>query len=217
MGQRRALTVKRATRDLALRLAAEAGGPASAQELLELGEAGLRKIEEIEQYERQQKARFEKALEEAKQMLFSWLPDAMQPYAKLLDLDVVEEPGGIKPDYGWFAVKVPDLALISVYVKKATPPEITYWVHDPAVVEIGLDDDFDRTVVYHLKDHRIALARAYELMRKHMWETNGSVPGIPSVTKEPRYEPFEQDLIDSNGQFDSPLAAFYSNYIYRML
>jgi hypothetical protein len=159
-------------------------------------EVGLRMIEEENRKERQEKARFEKDLDGAKRMLVVWLPDVMQPYAKLLDLEVVEDAaGGINPDYGWFAVKIPDLALITAYVKQGTPPEIKYWVHDPTVVEIGLDDDFDRTVAYHrLNDHRIALARAYELMKKHMWETNGSVPGIPSVTKEPHSEPIQEEV-----------------------
>jgi len=146
-------------------------------------ENGQRMIEEEEHKERQEKERFEKALEEAKRLLFGWLPDAIQPYAKLIDLEVVESEYAIRPDFGWLAVKVPNLALITAYVKQGTPPEITYWVHDPAVVsdEIGLDDDWDRTVVYRkLEDYRVALARAYDVMRKHMWNEHGSVPDIPA-------------------------------------
>jgi len=183
-------------------------------------EEGLRIIEAEEHKEREDKARFEKAMDEAKKLLFAWLPDVVQPYAKLLDLEVVEDKDGIKPDYGWLAVKVPDLALITAFVKRDIPPQINYWVHDPAVVtdEIGLDDDWDKTVVYRkLEDHRVALARAYEVMKKHMWETDGSVPGIPSVASEPHYEPFSEDLIDSDGRFDSPLAALWSEYTLREL
>jgi hypothetical protein len=179
-------------------------------------EAGQRIIEAEEHEERKQKERFEKALEEAKRLLFAWLPDAMQPYAKLIDLEVVESEHAIRPDFGWFSVKVPDLALITAYVKCGTPPEITYWVHDPAVVgyEIGLDNDWDKSVVYHkLEDHRVALARAYDVMRKHMWVEHGTVPGVPgSCASEPHYEPFSEDLIDSDGQFDGPVAALWTEY-----
>lgn len=177
-------------------------------------EVGQRMIEEEEHKERQEKERFEKALEEAGQLLLVWLPDVMQPYAKLIDLEVMESEHAIRPDFGWFAVKVPDLALITAFVKSETPPQITYWVHDPAMVsdEIGLDDDWDKTVVYRkLEDHRVALARAHDVMRKH-WAENVTLPGIPAGASEPHYEPFCDDLIDSDDRIDGPVAALWTEY-----
>jgi hypothetical protein len=156
-------------------------------------EAGLRMIEEENRKERQEKARFEKDLDGAKRMLVAWLPDAMQPYAKLLDWEVVEDAaGGINPDFGWFVVKIPDLALITAFVKRGQPVENAYWVHHPAVVDIefGNGDDWEKSVLYRqFKDHRVALARAYELMKQHMTEI-----GAPSVRKEPHSEPIQEEV-----------------------
>ena len=181
-------------------------------------EVGQRIIEEEENKKREEKEISQKALEEAKQLLFAWLPDAIQPYSKLLDLEVIESLNEIHPDFGWFEVKVPDLALITAYVKRGTPPQITYWVHDPTVVgdRVMLDDDWVTTVVYgRLKDYHIALARAYQVMENYVQRQHGSIPE-PKVA-EPEYVAFEQDMIESNGQFDTPLAAFYSTQMLNEL
>jgi hypothetical protein len=54
-------------------------------------------------------------------------------------------------------------------------------------------------------------------MKDHMQRQHGSIPEMAVGSSEPEYVPFEQDLIDSNGQFDTPLAAFFSTHMLNEL
>lgn len=186
---------------------------------------GLSMLQKEEEMELVDKKRYEAELEKAKTQLTEMLPSVLRPFATLLDIETRVAMEGLQVEHGWFNLNIPGLSLITVFINNhhENQPIASYHVHGHQAkknVSI-LDEDFDRTVLFaRIADYRIALAHAWRIWQEHETDLIMRVNEKSSqstIEIEPEYVPFEQDLIDSNGQFDTPLAAFFSTHILNEL
>jgi hypothetical protein len=180
-------------------------------------------LQKEEELERADKKRLEAELEKAKTQLTEMLPAVLRPFATLLDIETYGAMEGLRVEHGWFNLNIPGLSLITVLVNNhhEKQPIASYHVHGHAAqknVNV-LNEDWDRTVLFaRIADYRIALAHAWRLWQEHETDLVMKVNEKSSQSNvEPEYVPFEQDLIDSNGQFDTPLAMYWSKYMLNEL
>jgi hypothetical protein len=169
---------------------------------------GRKKIAAEKEMEEKSRKRFEEDLEKAKMELIAMVPEILRPYTVVIDTDTTYEIGGLRVEQGWMHVDIPGFAPITIYaVNEVHQKTLSYSVH--SADEDLLVEDFERNVIYrYIADYHIALARAYEVMENYQQREHGSIP----ASSEPQYVPLEEELIQSDSQFDSPLVAFLSNY-----
>jgi hypothetical protein len=185
---------------------------------------GLVILAEEKRKEEDQNLDYEKQLKTLEKESFAFLPEILRPFSKLQDMDTyIDEKGCFKPEFIWWLVEIPDLAMMGVFWNSTSENNLKYVVFKPEFNEnpgnpFKHTDEWNKIIVYRdITNHKIALARAYQVMKDHMQRQHGKIPEMAVGSNEPEYVPFEQDLIDSNGQFDTPLAAFFSTHMLNEL
>lgn len=174
---------------------------------------GRKKIDAEKEMEEKSRKRFEEDLEKAKMELIAMVPEILRPYTVVIDTDTTYEIGGLRAERGWMHVDIPGFAPITIYAEnKVHQKTLSYSVHSAS--KDLLVEDFERNVIYpRIADYHIALARAYEVMENYQQREHGSIPAVLAATpSELQYVPLEQELIQSDSEFDSPLVAFLSKY-----
>lgn len=157
----------------------------------------------------------------ARKESFKFLPEAIRPFAKIVDIDI---DVNYSPTIIWFRLDVPDLAKIAVivnrffsYALQRQEIRVKYHVFDPNIEGDPFAwDEWNEHIVYKdIEDHRIALARAYQVMENYRRQKSK----VQFDQVEPEYVTFYQDQIYAItvGQFATPLVTFFSTYVLNEL
>lgn len=188
-------------------------------------DAGMKILEEEKKREGEEREAYNQRIEVARKESFKFLPEAIRPFAEIVDFetDVLTE-SNILPKFIWFRLEVPDLAKIAVivnrffsYALQRQEIRVKYHVFDPNIEGDPFAwDEWNEHIVYKdIEDHRIALARAYQVMENYRRQKSK----VQFDQVEPEYVTFYQDQIYAItvGQFATPLVTFFSTYVLNEL
>ena len=267
-------------------------------------EEGLAILNKEEEDHKHCRAEIERKEKLEKEIIYECFPKFLSPFAHVLEVEKNHIIGAVTQYFGWSEIVVPDFAKIIVLTEKlASEFDNTYFICDPDLRDPvdgngQLVEDFkDLTRGIPTSDHRIALARAYRIMKIHKesiqvkvndqsyenilkkisieeviennygwkleqhnkflialndrslivdpvlqiyyWNSNGETGDVigwiikreklstrdaisylvdlykdrfVTTIPEPQYVPLEEEMANSDSEFDSPLVAFLSNY-----
>ena len=118
---------------------------------------------------------YEKQLKTLKKESFAFLPEILRPFSKLLDMDTyIDEKGCFKSEFIWWLVEIPDLAMIGVFWNSTSENNLKYAVFKPEFTgnpgnPFEHADEWKKIIAYRdITDHKIALARAYQVMENYV-------------------------------------------------
>ena len=129
---------------------------------------GLVILAEEKRKEEDQNLDYEKQLKILEKESFAFLPEILRPFSKLQDMDTyIDGKGCFKPEFIWWSVEIPDLAMIGVFWNSTSENNLKYVVFKPEFNEnpgnpFKHADEWNKLIAYRdITDHKIALARAY--------------------------------------------------------